>query len=361
MSQPVLTVDALPRMIQVLGVKELPASAGQGGTSAGPGASASAGQGGTKKRFRLLLNDGQYSNSFVVLAEKFSHLVLKNEIIQHTVIKVTKTCVRELGDGKKVMIIEDLEVLEKGELVGKKIGNPVSTQLDGHGKVIDPVNQNYGSGVPTSGQDTPHSGGLEYLLLTPIDIAIGYCVNCSMNKWKEPEDTSILRKCEKCQVVTYCGKECQDEHWEKVHKQHCKYLAGEEKAEHSEHNAETCNYCAAEVEAGEGVSEVNNPTYFCTFAVEDCCCACPSRPPENSPFPLTGVPGDRCERMINATQRLLLKMKLTNHPVEQKWPEELERINDVMIHIKRLLFILRITLPHRDYLTIPPHNNVWLQ
>ena len=75
MSQPVLTVDALPRMIQVLGVKELPASAGPGGT---------------KKRFRLLLNDGQYNNSFVVLAEKFSHLVLKNEIIQHTVIKVTK-------------------------------------------------------------------------------------------------------------------------------------------------------------------------------------------------------------------------------------------------------------------------------
>ena len=203
-------------------------------------------------------------------------------------------------------------------------------------------------------QDRPHSGGLEYLLLAPM--CIGYCVNCSMNKWKEPEDTSILRKCEKCQVVTYCGKECQEEHWEKVHKQHCKYLAGEEKAEHSEHNAETCNYCAAEVEAGEGASEVNNPTYFCTFAVEDCCCACPSRPPENSPFPLTGVPGDRCERMINATQRILLKMKLTNHPVEQKWPEELERINDVMIYIKRLLFILRITLPHRDYLTLPPHN-----
>ena len=151
MSQPVLTVDALPRIltgenvpdpvIQVLGVKELPANAG-------PGASASAGQGGTKQRFRLLLKDGQYSNSFVVLAEKFSHLVLKNEIIQHTVIKVTRKCVRELGDGKKVMIIEDLEVLQKGELVGKKIGNPVSTQLDAHGKVITPVNQNYGSGVP---------------------------------------------------------------------------------------------------------------------------------------------------------------------------------------------------------------------
>ena len=161
-----------------------------------------------------------------------------------------------------------------------------------------------------------------------------------------------MRKCEKCQVVSYCGKECQDEHWEKVHKEHCRYLAGEENAEHSEHNEDSCDYCAAEADAGEGVVETSNPTYFCTFAVEDCCCACPSRPPENSPFPLSGLPGDRCERLINATQRILLKMQLTNHQVEQKWSEELEGINDVMIYLKRLLYILRITLPHRDYLRI---------
>ena len=72
----------------------------------------------------------------------------------------------------------------------------------------------------------------------------------------------------------------------------------------------------------------------------------------HTPFPLSGLPGDRCERMINATQRIILKMQLTNHPVEQKWSEELERINDVMICIKRLLHILRITLPHREYLRI---------
>ena len=346
MSQTDLTLGALARIVdgedlpepvvQVLGHKEITVTKND------------------QKTLRLLLNDGKYSYSFVMLSTQLGHLVLENAITPYMVIKVKKyVCYQMANQGKKTIIILDLEVLQRGELVWKTIGNPNPIGSDGKVPIPATSDQHAGTcaGFPISVQEGPNIGQrLKYLLQAPMKIE--YCLNCSMNKWKQPEDKSILRKCEKCQVVSYCGKECQEEHWEKVHKEHCRYLAGEEKAKHSEHNKETCNYCADEAAAGEGVSELSNPTYFCTFAVDDCCCSCPSRPPKNSPFPLSGLPGDRCERMINATQRIILKIQLTNHPVEQKWSEELETINDVMIYLKRLLHILRITLPHRDYLRI---------
>ena len=50
------------------------------------------------------------------------------------------------------------------------------------------------------------------------------CYNCAVYDWEHPEDKSTLKKCTGCRFVTYCSQECQREHWEKVHKNHCKYL-----------------------------------------------------------------------------------------------------------------------------------------
>ena len=303
MSEADLTLGVLPRIfggevvpepvLQVLGHKEIENSKDD------------------QKRFRLLLNDGEYINSFAMLSTKLGHLVRENVLTTYTVVKVKKyVCNKVPNKDKRVFIILELEVLQTGELVGKTIGSPDLIEPDGKVPAPDAtLDQPAGgcAGGPTM------VGGLENLLHVHAPREIGYCLNCSMNKWKQPEDKGILRKCDKCEVVSYCGKRCQEEHWEKVHKEQCRYLGGQEKAEHSEHNEETCDYCAAEADAGEGVIEASNPTYFCTFATEDCCCACPSRPLENSPFPLSGLPGDRCERMINATQRIILKMPFTFH------------------------------------------------
>ena len=74
----------------------------------------------------------------------------------------------------------------------------------------------------------------------PKQPLVHFCVNCALFNWKQPEDQVSLRRCTRCYAVAYCGKECQEEHWHKVHKNHCKYLGGTKKAQHSEHKKETC-------------------------------------------------------------------------------------------------------------------------
>ena len=66
-------------------------------------------------------------------------------------------------------------------------------------------------------------------------------------------------------MVSYCGLECQEEHWTKVHKKQCRYLAGTKKAEHSEHRKETCRTCIASSSLGVLVFSPTNPNYVCIF------------------------------------------------------------------------------------------------
>ena len=46
------------------------------------------------------------------------------------------------------------------------------------------------------------------------------CRNCSKRK----QEVGPIRRCISCGLVGYCGKECQREHWDAVHKEECKIL-----------------------------------------------------------------------------------------------------------------------------------------
>merc|ERR1719187_2828186 len=46
--------------------------------------------------------------------------------------------------------------------------------------------------------------------------------------------------------MTYCDKDCQAEHWEKVHRFHCKFLSGEKAVAGTEHRKENCQMCQEE-------------------------------------------------------------------------------------------------------------------
>jgi MYND finger len=48
------------------------------------------------------------------------------------------------------------------------------------------------------------------------------CRNCNKRK----QEVGPIRKCTGCGLVGYCGKECQREHWDAVHKEECKILRG---------------------------------------------------------------------------------------------------------------------------------------
>ena len=49
-------------------------------------------------RFRLLLNDGEYSNSFAMLATQLNHLVHEEALPQYTVIKVKKLVCNQMAN-----------------------------------------------------------------------------------------------------------------------------------------------------------------------------------------------------------------------------------------------------------------------
>ena len=95
------------------------------------------------------------------------------------------------------------------------------------------------------------------------------CTNCTIFLWNQPDDPKTVRKCSKCHMVSYCGKECQEEHWTKVHKKQCRYLAGTKKAEHSEHRRDTCRTCIASNSAGDLAFSQTNPNYVCIFESVD--------------------------------------------------------------------------------------------
>ena len=55
--------------------------------------------------------------------------------------------------------------------------------------------------------------------------AVGeFCANCSVFGWPQPKDLATLKRCSKCRVLWYCGELCQKEHWERVHRDHCRLV-----------------------------------------------------------------------------------------------------------------------------------------
>ena len=81
-------------------------------------------------RYRLLLSDGQYSNSFSMLATQLNNLIHENQLSQYSIIRVKKhVCNSNLS--KKVVVILELEVLKPGSEVGERLGSPINIGADG--------------------------------------------------------------------------------------------------------------------------------------------------------------------------------------------------------------------------------------
>jgi len=123
-------------------------------------------QAGGQERFRLLLSDGQYTNSFSMLNTKWNNLIHDKELEPFTIIRAKEILYNSsagpsAGQTKKVLIVMELEVVTPGNKVMKKIGNPVQIGVDGKvPKSMDDENTN-----PNSG------GGVKRPSTTPISEA----------------------------------------------------------------------------------------------------------------------------------------------------------------------------------------------
>ena len=176
------------------------------------------------------------------------------------------------------------------------------------------------------------------------------CINCRVYGWKQPENLTTVKRCTKCYMVSYCGKDCQVEHWHKVHKNHCKFLSGRKKGEDSEHNLETCKTCIAFRSAGVSVHKPTNPTYFCIFLLKDWSWnKIPSQYPH--PFPFTGLPGDRFEKMVTVAQKILLKIKMTED-LPYMLDNQVDEIGQRLWSLRGLLYGLRLYGVTYDHMPI---------
>jgi len=93
------------------------------------------------------------------------------------------------------------------------------------------------------------------------------CWNCPTYGWADkyktnPTNAKTPLVCNDCKFALYCSRECQLEHWKKVHKKHCKYLSGKEKSPISRHG-EDCHICRREADKCIPTYKVHNPEYPC--------------------------------------------------------------------------------------------------
>ena len=179
------------------------------------------------------------------------------------------------------------------------------------------------------------------------------CANCKVFGWVQPDPSiSPLKVCKGCRKISYCSKACQEEHWDKVHRRHCKFFSGE-KGEGCTivHNKETCRHSIAQKTAGQAVFKEKNPNYICLFD--------PINPKAESlqelqmkyPLPLrSGSQQSRDERIIDLLQRLLLKIKLTRQPAARLYPRDMDLIADELLQMKKAAIADNVIYP-RTYQT----------
>jgi len=84
------------------------------------------------------------------------------------------------------------------------------------------------------------------------------CWNCPSYGWFdsmiERKTEGPLSACKSCKLAMYCSKECQKEHWKKVHKKHCKYLSGKEPSPILSHGSgQECHKCQSLLEDDDGM------------------------------------------------------------------------------------------------------------
>ncbi|KAI1903264.1 hypothetical protein AGOR_G00025420 [Albula goreensis] len=75
-------------------------------------------------RFRLMMSDGLYTMSSFMLSTQLNPMAEQNLLAPNCICLVKKNVTNTLKDGRRVVIILDMEVVKSAEEVGEKIGEP---------------------------------------------------------------------------------------------------------------------------------------------------------------------------------------------------------------------------------------------
>ena len=151
-----------------------------------------------------------------------------------------------------------------------------------------------------------------------------YCTNCMIFGWKQP-DPNVPKICTGCRSVWYCDKVCQKEHWYNEHKNECKYLAEKKVKHNAKHDEATCLVCKDEHSIGkEEMSKSSNPLLPCILSKANISLMDMNRDistDEGMPILLlpemSGKFHNEVEATVTIMMRILVKMKMTKHPLWQ--------------------------------------------
>uniref|UniRef100_A0A667X5B8 Replication protein A subunit n=1 Tax=Myripristis murdjan TaxID=586833 RepID=A0A667X5B8_9TELE len=82
-------------------------------------------------RFRLMMSDGLHSLASFLLATQLNRLPEENLLEPHCVCMLKRTVTNTLSDGRRVVIVMDMEVMKSAKETGGKIGTPTPYNSDG--------------------------------------------------------------------------------------------------------------------------------------------------------------------------------------------------------------------------------------
>ncbi|XP_078142732.1 replication protein A 70 kDa DNA-binding subunit-like isoform X2 [Centroberyx gerrardi] len=99
-------------------------------------------------RFRLMMSDGLHSLSSFLLATQLNRLAEEDLLVPHCVCVLKKTITNTLSDGRRVVIVMDMEVMKSAEETGGKIGTPTPYNADD--KMSSPQKSAPSTSVPSS-------------------------------------------------------------------------------------------------------------------------------------------------------------------------------------------------------------------
>ena len=132
------------------------------------------------------------------------------------------------------------------------------------------------------------------------------CANCMVYGWKQETEKRVTLRCTGCKIFYYCGRECQEEHWKKTHRQHCKPLSQLNSYTHDKAN---CKYCILQTSAVSKVTNASDQNYVCPVANK--WFYSQSALGLEAFSSVTSDPGDLLERLLLTIEKLELKRVVT--------------------------------------------------
>ncbi|XP_019904002.2 replication protein A 70 kDa DNA-binding subunit isoform X2 [Esox lucius] len=105
-------------------------------------------------RLRVMMSDGLHYMSSFLLATQLNSLYEENHLAPYCVCMLKKSFTNTLKDGRRVVVVLDLEVVRSAGEVGGKIGTPTPYV---EGQSVSPQNQNPGQSLPAAASSSPHS------------------------------------------------------------------------------------------------------------------------------------------------------------------------------------------------------------